>query len=187
MSPRPSVRGAAAILVAASVGALSAHARASGPSSVDVRTDTAVVSGSLGLALSVGSLIYGTKVAVDLLAIRNGTRSPLDGPWVRHNAQVGTFTCGGVLLLLGGVAVGLQASVAGPCALGSACQVAYGFGATSLAVGVGMLVEGIAITTAPQTVRLPGIPFLSRWPARPVLVPFARGSGWGLGLAGPLL
>ncbi len=181
------MRGAGAILVAASVGTLSPRARASGPTSAEVRTDVAVVSGSLGLALSVGSVIYGTKVAVDLLAIRNGRRSPFDGYAVRHDAQVGTFTCGGLLLLLGGAAIGLQASVGGPCPVGSACQVAYGFGGTSLAVGVGMIAEGIAITTAPQTVRMPWIPFLSRGPTRTLLVPFARGSAWGVGLEGPLL
>jgi hypothetical protein len=182
MSCRSSGPVAAAILVAVSASTLSAPALASGPSSADVRTDAAVVSGSVGVALSVGSLIYGTKVALDLLAIRNGEANPFNGPSVRYNAIVGTFTFGGVLLALGGAAVGLEASVGGPCPLGSACQVAYGFGATSLTVGVGMLVEGIVITTAPQTVRL-RIPFLSRWP---VLVPFARGSARGLALAGPL-
>jgi hypothetical protein len=181
MSSRTPVAGAM-ILFAASVSALSAPALASGPSSADVRTDAAVVSGSLGLALSVGGLIYGTKVAVDLLAIRNGESNPFNGPATRYNAIVGTFTFGSMLLALGGVAVGLQASVGGPCPLRSTCQIAYGFGATSLTVGVGMLVEGIVIATAPQTVRL-RIPFLSR---APVLVPFARGSAWGLGLAGPL-
>jgi hypothetical protein len=172
--------------VAASVTALTAPARASGPSTDTVLSDTAVVSGGLGLALSIGSLIYGTKVAIDLLAIRNGTRSPFDGPTVRHNAQVGTFTCGGLLLLLGGAAVGLQAAAHGSCAVGSTCQFAYGLGGASLAAGVGMITEGIVITTAPQVVRLPGIPFLSRLPGSPTLLPFARESAWGIGIAGPL-
>lgn len=96
-----------------------------------------------------------------------------------RNQQAFFYTTGGISLGLGALGIGLDAGARTPCPFKSPCQVAYGLGATAMALGAAWI--GVAIylgAAAPRSTRRAWITPV------PVVIPTEHGPTVGVGLSG---
>ena len=141
---------------------------------------------------ALGFAITGTSFAgIGLLILPFGFDRNDKVRWSKIGMEVMLYGFGGLSALFGGLGVGYQASLSGPCGFKSECQITYGLGATSLGIGAAMIAGGIYVSAAPARLFGQGratpsatSPWYAGIRPAPIVIPTARGAAVGVGISG---
>jgi hypothetical protein len=189
----------APVLAAAAIALLPApaHACTSDSECIGTCDTTSQTCQSLSLDRQDSALaLAGTGVTfagIGLLILPFGFRDPHSNKptWTKVGFQTILFGFGGASALFGGLGLGLQSGVSGPCPFKSECQITWGLGATSLAVGAAMIAGGIVASVTPARLFPQGrftptgtSPWYAGIRPVPLVIPTGRGATVGLGIGG---